>query len=257
MTALPAVSVGSHERVALISDVHGNAWALRAVIATLAEHGVTALCSLGCLTWGPEPRRVMVLLDELPVPVYRLAGNGERAVIEMAVGQRPIERETHEWIVRAHGDDVDRLREQPTALTLTVPSLGPIRLCHGSPRSDVELLTPATPHTRVAAACEGVPEQTIVHGHTHLQYGRRVADRVVQGCGSVGLPYTHDGPAAYWTLADADGLHPQRTEYDIDSAARELSGHRFPGAARFADQIRAPTDPDWIVQDAEAREFAD
>ncbi len=102
-----------------------------------------------------------------------------------------------------------------------------------------------------------MPKATVVHGHTHLQYQREVAGRRIAGCGSVGLPYSADGPAAYWTLLDGDGVHPRRTGYGTDAAAADVLTGDYPGARRYAAQLTQPLDPEEITADAEAREFSD
>lgn len=191
LPVLPAVHIGSFDRVALISDVHGNSEALREVLDDVAVADVDAVCSLGCLTWGPHPLEVLDLLHQFGRPTFFLRGNGERALLELAAGTRAPVPPVDEWMVTAHGPDgVEELRAFPVALTVQINGGSRVRLCHGSPRSDIELLSWMTAAERIEAACTGVPERTVVHGHTHLQYQRKVAGRRVAGCGSVGLPYT-------------------------------------------------------------------
>ncbi|MGI8880406.1 MAG: hypothetical protein ACR2KJ_07855 [Jatrophihabitans sp.] len=102
-----------------------------------------------------------------------------------------------------------------------------------------------------------MPERTVVHGHTHLQYQRKAAGRRIVGCGSVGLPY-HDGPpAALWTLADTAGLHARQTAYDVEGAAARIQATDFPAAARYASTMRTPPNPDEIAADTEAKHFSD
>jgi predicted phosphodiesterase len=253
---LPAVDIGSPASAALFADVHGNPWALRAALD--AARGVEAYCFLGCLTWGPHPIEVLELAATLPAPVFYLRGNGERASLELAAGDRAAAQPVDGWMVRAHGAaGRDVLAGFPPALTLEVAGLGAVRLCHGSPRSDIELLTPGTTGQRIDQACAGSPEPTVVHGHTHLQYARRVGVRTIVGCGSVGLPYTDEPGAAYWTRLDADGVHPQRTSYDLAAAASAIRAGDYPSAERYATQLTAPPTPAMITADAESKVFSD
>jgi predicted phosphodiesterase len=247
---------GSFERVALFADVHGNAVALRAALSAAAEQGAQAHLYLGCLTWGPEPREVVALALGAGVPVRFLRGNGERAVLELAAGEREPLDERDPWMVAAHGDLVDTVATWPRALTVLVGERR-LRLCHGSPRSDVELLTPQTPQARLDEACAGVEEAVVVHGHTHLQYTRKAAPRTVVGCGSVGIPYTTEPGAAYWCLADSDGVHPQRTPYDVEEASAAIRATGYPQAERYIDSLVSPPTPDEIIADAEGKQFSD
>jgi predicted phosphodiesterase len=253
---LAAADIGTFGTVALLADVHGNARALAAVLDEAAT--ADAVCLLGCLTWGPEPTTVLAMLADLDVPTFFLRGNGERAVLELAGGTRPAEHDVDEWMVRAHGEaGVQQLASWPRALTVSITGGDAVRLCHGSPRSDVELLTPGTDPDRVQEACGAIEESIVVHGHTHLQYQRTIGPRTIAGCGSVGLPYTEDGTAAYWTWLDADGVHPRRTAYDVEATIAAVQALSYPAAKRYVDTLTTPPTPAWIVADAESKLFSD
>jgi predicted phosphodiesterase len=71
-------------RVAVVSDVHGNAPALEAVLRAIEALSPDLVVNLGCLTYGPQPREVVALLRAVSVPVLSVRGNGDRAVLEMA-----------------------------------------------------------------------------------------------------------------------------------------------------------------------------
>ena len=244
-------------RLACLADVHGNTAALEAVVASPEFARADAVALLGCITTGPEPLAVLQICAELGIPTFFLRGNGERAVDEMAQGGRPAETPVDEWLVAAHATvGLQAIRSWPTALTVTLPGLGAVRMCHGSPRSDIELWSPATADDRVRAACEGVAEPTVVHGHTHLQYRRSVADRQVVGAGSVGLPYTAGMFGARWALLGPD-VELVVTPYDLEEAERRVQASGYPGAARFVNTLRRPPHPDDIMADTEARHFSD
>jgi diadenosine tetraphosphatase ApaH/serine/threonine PP2A family protein phosphatase len=99
--------------------------------------------------------------------------------------------------------------------------------CHGSPRSDEEIITALTPGERLAPMLAGVSEPLVVCGHTHHQFELRAGDQRVVNAGSVGLPY--EGRAgAFWLLV-ADGEPELRhTEYDVEAAAATLRASGFP-----------------------------
>ena len=82
---------------------------------------------------------------------------------------------------------------------IDVAGLGVIRACHGSPRADVEIITPGTPIQRLAAATTGIDADVLLTGHSHLQFHRRVVGlRIGHSVnpGSVGIPY---GVAWCWS----------------------------------------------------------
>lgn len=59
----PAPSGMAQVRLALVSDLHGNALAVEQVLSRIAGHGVDQIICLGDVaTLGPEPERVIELL---------------------------------------------------------------------------------------------------------------------------------------------------------------------------------------------------
>jgi predicted phosphodiesterase len=250
-------------RVAVLSDVHGNHPALLAVLAALetelaAPDPVDTVVFLGDLTWGPEPRAVLDTAAALPVPTYFVRGNADRAVSELADGTRTdvTGQALDGWMLDAHGEaGVRQVSGFAPSVTLATP-LGATWFCHGSPRSDIELLTPATNAERLTAATAGIAERIIVHGHTHLQYQRVVGDLTVIAPGSVGIPYTTGGvPGARWAII-GESITLRTTPYDVEEAvhAAERVGYPSVGYARY---LRTPPTLEEIVADAEHREFAD
>lgn len=237
-------------------DVHGNSAALEAVLDSPEFAQVDAVAVLGCLTAGPDPRKVLERCEAISIPTYYLAGNGERAILEMAARRRPVERELDAWLLAAHRKaDLERMALWPEGLSCQLTSGSTVRLCHGSPRSDVELLTPATPEGRLRDAFDGVHEEIVVHGHTHLQYHGHAAGHQVVGPGSVGIPHT-DGPfGARWALI-AEEVRLIVTPYDINDAADMIAAQGYP-SEQFLSQLRTPIKPAVVIADAEQREFSD
>ena len=69
-------------RIAVISDVHANLPALRAVLADINAVAPDAVVSCGDLAAGPLPHPTIDLLRGLDIPVYCVRGNADRAMIE-------------------------------------------------------------------------------------------------------------------------------------------------------------------------------
>jgi predicted phosphodiesterase len=255
---LPSMTVGqSFARVAVLSDVHGNLPALVAVLREVSQSDVEALFFLGDHTWGPQPAEVLAQAMTVPLPTFFVRGNAERALIEYEAGHREPENDIDRWMIANHDSDVmQTLAAFPYAINVSVGALGAIKMCHGSPRSDIELLTPRTSINRLHAAVGGISESTVAHGHTHLQYERRIKGLVIAAPGSVGLPYGVTQPGARWAILGNE-VELRTTRYDFAasiSAARNLS---YPGIARYEMQLRNPPSIREIEKDAERRLFAD
>jgi diadenosine tetraphosphatase ApaH/serine/threonine PP2A family protein phosphatase len=240
--------------LACLADVHGNTAALDAVLASEEFALAGAVAFLGCTTTGPDPRGVLERCADLKMPVFHLAGNGERRVLELASGVRPAEREVDEWLVAAHRHDgLATIGSWPGGLRAAQPPAGGVRLCHGSPRSDIELLTSLTGEDRLRESTAGVEEAVVVHGHTHVQYRRDAAGKVITGAGSVGLPYAA-GPGARWALI-SDQVRLVVTPYDLDKAEALIAATGYPGGA-YTKTLRQPPSPEAKTADAEKLVFS-
>jgi predicted phosphodiesterase len=254
---MASIERAAFDRVAVISDVHGNAVALQAVLAEVLRERPDALVNLGCLTYGPQPSLVAEMLNRAPIPVLSVRGNGDRAVLQFVDGARQPTTARDRFVVGHHNDvALSLLRGTKPELRLEITGLGTVLFCHGSPRSDVELITPATPVVRLREAIGGRACGVLATGHTHLQFDRPLDIVRSVGPGSVGLPY-HDGPpGARWALLGPD-VQLRVTGYDIDEAAAAATGAEFPDADQWSQVLRQPPTVAEVVADAESRIYSD
>ena len=224
-------------RVAVIADVHGNLPALEAVLADVDRERPDLVVSGGDVAMGPMPAEVVDALRALPYELRWVRGNADRGA-----GPPQFEEMTR-WVVDRLGEERHRfLNEAELTVQATVDKLGAVLFCHGSPRSDEEILTKVSPEERVAAAVAGIDEQMIVHGHTHVQYDRLVAGRRVICAGSVGAPY-EGRRGAYWALLGPD-VDLRRTEYDVEAAVAAIRATGYPGTDDHVGWLLEPPDPD-------------
>ena len=169
-----------------------------------------------------------------------LSGNAER---ELAEGTAPEEELGHarfEWLSEQLGPErLEFMRSLPANVRVVVDGVGPTLFCHGSPRSDLEVLTPDTPDDRLREALATADANVVVCGHTHSQWIRELDGITVANAGSVGLPY-EDRPGAYWALV-AHGVHHRRTDVRRRRRGERLRGDRLPGGGRVrtGDAARA------------------
>ena len=242
-------------RVAVLSDVHGNAVALEAVLAELAADPPDLVVSGGDLTWGPLPRETVALVRDLPAPFVQVRGNAERALFECIEDPTRAERPRERWMVGAHTEDeIAFVRQAVEGTTVDVDGLGPVRFAHGSPRSDEELITYATPEERLAEAMAGRPERVLVTAHTHIQFDREVAGIRSVNPGSVGMPYMGE-PGAFWAVLGPD-VELRRTEYDVDEAVRRYRATDDPLAEQMVEILLQPPKPEEVIESERERPFA-
>ncbi|MEX2644727.1 MAG: metallophosphoesterase family protein [Gaiellaceae bacterium] len=168
-------------RIAVVSDVHGNLPALEAVLAEVRD--VDALVCCGDVEGEP----CASVLTQAGARFVR--GNADVGV---------------DW---------------PLTLELEVDGLGRVLFCHGSPRSEHEILTRVSPESRVQEALDGVDAAVVVHGHTHVQYDREVAGRRLVCPGSVGMPHERTR-GAFWAML-GPAVEFRRTEYEAAPEPRD------------------------------------
>jgi len=217
-------------RVAALYDIHGNLPALEAV---LAEVDADTLLVGGDAVLGPMPRETLALLRERGAIFIR--GNCDREVSAPSEGDEIWQRRARWAHEQLDGEALAFLQGLPHPLTLEVDGLGDVLFCHGSPRSDEEILTAITPPKRLDPILDGVRERVVVSGHTHAQFDRLVGDRRLVNAGSVGMAYEGQAGVAAWALLGPE-VELRRTPYDVEAFASRVRGSDFPGAAEFVEE---------------------
>jgi predicted phosphodiesterase len=179
-------------RVALISDIHGNATALQAVLDDIATAAVDEVVCLGdAATLGPEPSRTLELIDTHCATF--IAGNHEQFLLDPpsvhGYTQVPIVLEAIAWCVDSLGDDERRVLERAVPLARLPLGRSELLAYHGTPRSNVENLLATTPADEVDAMLDGHRAPVMAGGHTHIPMLRRHDRELLLNPGSVGMPF--------------------------------------------------------------------
>jgi putative phosphoesterase len=203
-------------RIAALYDVHGNLPALEAVLADLEHEPVDEVVFGGDLTWGPQPHETLELVRSVGKASF-VRGNADR--------------EPDEW-------ERSCLSEEEVAFLQGQPPMverDGVLYCHATPRSDEEVVTPATPDERLAKMLAGVEQRVVVAGHTHMQQDRVVAGIRFVNAGSVGLPYEGE-VAAFWALLDDGEPQLRKTPLDADRVAEVFRRSRWPRASEILQE---------------------
>ena len=226
-------------KIAAIYDIHGNLPALEAVLSDIEHEGVDVIVVGGDIVPGPMSRGVLEVLQGLGDRVSWIRGNCERDVVEAFDGgtfshiKSKEVRATTEWTAgQMEQAQRDFMAALPEKLSFHVEGVGDVLFCHGSPRSDMEILTVATPEERLREVLAAVKEHLVVCGHTHMQFDRVCDGKRVVNAGSVGMPY--GDPGAYWLLLGPD-VSLRKTNYDLERAAELVRKSGYPLAQDFAD----------------------
>jgi predicted phosphodiesterase len=242
-------------RIAALSDVHGNAVALEAVLADVAKAKPDATIIAGDLVLnGPEPAIVVDVLRSLADDgALVIAGNTDVAVADfdyaaafpwMTDGIPDAIVDAAEWAHDALGSErLDWLRRLPSERRWRSDDDDQtlVLACHASPGSQTagfdQHLDPSVTIERVART----DARIIACGHTHLPEIRDLGWKVIVNDGSAG--YVFDGdPTASWALIDiADGevtAEIKRTAFDTLAVANAISARGLTGDVYRAATVR-------------------
>jgi predicted phosphodiesterase len=209
--------------IALLYDIHGNDVALAAVIDHARAAGADAWLLGGdyCMM-GAQPAAVLDRLEGLPADTVWLRGNTERWALHPDAADIPSDavRDAALFTAGAIGaDSVRELAELPHVVA-NVPFNGASMtvFCHASPGSDMIGFTDREADTDGAAAASSYEANTIVGGHTHVQFSRAIGVLQIVNPGSVGMPFDGDQRASYALLAPDGSFALHRVEYDVAAA---------------------------------------
>ena len=246
-------------RVALFSDVHGNAVAFDAFLADLGRQDVDLVVCLGDhAQGGAQPAECLERLRELGCPA--VMGNSDHFLLMADPGDEPAteaQLETVRWSQAQLSDELLDFHGgfQPT-VELDLGGGGTLLAFHGTPRSRNEVIGPWMEEAAFRKPFEDVEATLLAGGHTHQQWARRLGDRYYVNPGSVGLAYDHHqpeesfraDPCAEYAVLTVDGpgvgVEFRRVPFDAGAVIDAIEASGMPHAdqaARFWRYRGTPT----------------
>jgi predicted phosphodiesterase len=223
--------------LAVLYDIHGSLPALEAVLADANEAGADAYFLGGDYgAWGPHPQECLALLRALPQTTW-IRGNGERWTREPPL-DRPEVVEALRERESGYGTEEGWLYSLQTQY-----ELDGVLYVHGSPLSDVDSFAADPDDERDVWMLDGVRDQTVVFGHSHLQFRRAGPNgTTLINPGSVGMPLDGDVRAAYALRHDDGEFEFRRVEYDVERAAAAYDALEGGFGKMAAERIRRGSD---------------
>lgn len=235
-------------KIAFISDIHGNAVALDAVLYHLKAIEVDKIYVLGDLCYrGPEPKRSLELVRSLNTEVIK--GNADewvvRGVHEGEVPSPALEmmNKERDWTFSKLDEaDIDYLRQLPTDLKIHQNGVA-IHGFHATPDSLFEVVLPdASNEVLEARLMQGASEaQIYLYGHIHRPYIRFINGKILMNIGSVGLPFDGMAQASFGLIELGDGqvkTSIQRVAYDLEKVIELYHQTDYPNAEMMAKVIK-------------------
>ena len=239
-------------KLAIISDMHGNSFALDAVLADLAQNPTDFTVCLGdAIQGGAEPAQTVERLRALGCPV--VMGNADAWMltgVETGNEGAPTESmlEIRDWSLSQLAAE-DRVFIESFQPTVEIPCDGHQLLCfHASPASFDEVILPEIPEEEFHSYLGEFQPAIMCGGHTHLQFVRRLGDTFFFNPGSVGRAFDRHQPegdfkadpwAEYAVLSSEAGrlsLEFRRVPLDVTALVKVILASGRPHAGAMAAQ---------------------
>ena len=239
--------------VAIISDVHANAAALKTVLGDIKSRGIDKIISLGdIIGYGPDPLECVDLVRTHCQ--WSLMGNHDFSVLYEPTNFNPGAEQAAYWTRSQFDQEPDPAKRREryeflgqlrVRVAETVPGTDPpvpLLAVHGSPRRPInEYIFPddcMTAPDKVSTIFERVGKLCVV-GHTHVPgvfsdepdfyppaeltdaTYKFNTEKAIINVGSVGQPRDMD-PRACYVVMHEDRMQFVRLEYNIKETAEKI-----------------------------------
>ena len=224
-------------RIVIFSDVHGNAFALEAVLADIRrEAAPDALFVAGDLVLlGPRPAEALALLRSLDGARF-VMGNTDKYLLDESDDAAEIAFAR----ARLSSDDVAFIRGLPFEQRLEVAPGHELLVVHANPRDLEEPIKPGSAAALLRPLLAGVTAEVIAFGHYHVPFVRKLDRWTLVDVASVGMPRDGDRRAVYAVLTwdrSRWQIEHRRVPFDIEAVARDYVAVGFPGAEEAARRL--------------------
>lgn len=234
------------ERIALISDIHGNTPALEATLADIDARGITRIFCLGDIVGkGPHSARAVDISRDRCERVIR--GNWDEFVASDGVANP-----TLRWHQERLGPErLSYLRDLPGTIDFVLSGQR-IRLLHASPPGVNHRVHQRDPIEKLEAMFDstdftgyGFEPDVVGYGDIHTAYLRSLRRKVLFNVGSVGNPL--DQPLACYAILEGsidDGpscplaITLVRVPYDIERAVQDAVDADMPEIEPYEQELR-------------------
>ena len=192
-------------KIAILSDIHSNVYALESVLNAVKKKSIDTLIIAGDFVgyyfW---PADVFNLLKDWDLVAIR--GNHDQMLEKAKIDKDYLIKKCKKYgsglSVAIEQLDKDRftwLTNLPDLLEYKTPD-GNILICHGSPWIDDEYIYPDA-DDKSLGRYDALNVKWVIQGHTHYSMHKNIGDVTLINPGSVGQP-RNKKPGAHWALLD-------------------------------------------------------
>ncbi|WP_240375534.1 metallophosphoesterase family protein [Bacillus piscicola] len=240
-------------QIALISDIHGNARALKAVLNDLKTKNIQQLYVLGDICYrGPEPKNSLETVRSSPAKV--LKGNADEWVVRgVKKGEVPdkvlaLMNQEREWTLeRLTKDDIRYLENLPDSFVETLSESITMHAFHAVPDNLFDVVPADAPDDVLEEKLTGEYDaDVIVYSHIHTPFVRKIGKKLFINTGSVGLPFDGD-PRPSYVLLQVHGsdvsASVERVTYDNERVMRQYDANDYPNREQMKTVVRTGKKP--------------
>lgn len=241
-------------RIAVISDIHGNMDAVKAVMEDIKKEKCDKLFVLGDYAMaGPEPKKtIKYFMDkQKDKNVEMIQGNTDAMIAGYSNELFSVLEKKAPVMACALQDDVKHLTSGEKQFLEKLPAQKQVDiegvsflLVHGSPRKNNEDILADTPLEDIEKMVKKVKAQVVLCGHTHVPCGFQTkSKKTVVNVGSIGRPFTPEAKACYLIIDVIDGkciFQHKFVKYGNKKASDKMKKRKFSGAELLADTLLNP-----------------
>jgi putative phosphoesterase len=214
-------------KIGVISDIHGNHYALEAVLKEAKVEGINKLLVLGDITgYYYHPELVLSMLSDWDYEIIK--GNHEVLLQHLKEGKIDSEIIKGKY-GRGHEIALENLDDTTLNWLFSLPSQKSIvldgvsfQMNHGSPASIDEYIYPDATLDQLEK-CNSDAHDFVLIGHSHYSFSHKCSHSYLINCGSVGQS-RQNGGIAFWCLIDTSNknFEIKKTPYGIDKLICEI-----------------------------------
>lgn len=219
-------------RILVLSDIHGNWPALRALEAQGEQFDLCFFLG-DAVDYGLEPTPVIDWLQKKMTCGVRGNhdhGAAQKVQVYGSSGYRYLTAITRPLTIdRIQEEHRLFLRNLPTTYSITLNNIR-FLLVHATPRDPLDEFGPVDVEFW-RKRLEGVDSDFVLVGHTHIPYALQVSNTIVLNPGSVGLPRDGD-PRGSYAIITEKGFELKRFEYPVDETIQVVMQSPLPEAGK-------------------------
>lgn len=219
-------------RIAIISDIHSNVYALIRVLEDIDSNNIDTIVCLGDLVgYGPHPNEVIAMIRRRNILCIK--GNYDASVVDNGftyIRDTNINSFSLPWTVEeTRNSNKYYLSNLPDSISLNICEKN-ITFVHGSPRKINEYLTDN--YESLDEIMSEFNGDILVCAHTHIPYVKKFGNKLLINDGSVGKP-KNGTPNATYAILDITKNSSVKAEikevyYEYKRTMKDMELKKFP-----------------------------